>query len=637
MIKQRLAASVNQQKQNKWQHSFKLKCAVIATLSAYAFCLPSSALALGLGNIDVRSHLGQPLRATIKIQGASELKGDGCFKLIGDANLENAITSANFKLSNIVNDEALLTISTRQIIDEPITSMAVMATCDANVRRDYTLLLDPPTSVETKNSADEESTFLSESSIKPIVSSQPKLDITKPQTIKVHKSRGKTVKAKAPTAKKSSKKMVLSTGLNAENTTIDKTSAIAAPKTMTKTIAINKTSTPHLSVSGDNMVMSRSLESPNLLLDKQLHFSPQSSPEVYAPEIAMQDEVTVMNNRLTHMQQQISTLQQRNAALEAAGKLNTPAAEQIKSAAMPLPWLSYLAGAGLLAGIYFAANWWRRRRQMQQLDDAETDWITVEHEATLPEVNTNIFAEETNANDGFFDGKNTQNLASNSGQSAEKTITVIDEYNADQNILDHADVFLSHGRTSLAIQLLQNHLLDYPKQSVTIWLFLLDLLAKENMQAAYEQTAMECKEHFNIRIAEFSNDEASEKTTFEDFARLHAALQELWGTPAALVFLDDLIYNSRLESRVGFDKSVIEELLLLKNIAKDTINTAEVIQIDEKKLVMKERKEAQIAAKKAEKLVQINEIGVLEQPKPMATDDGLSTEQFFEFNLVEYK
>ena len=199
---------MNQQMQNNRQHNFKLKCAVIAA----AFCLPGSALALGLGNIDVKSHLGQPLRATIKIQGASELKGDGCFKLIGDVNLENAITSANFKLSNIVNDEALLTISTSQIISEPITSMAVMATCDANVRRDYTLLLDPPTSVETKNSADEESTFFSGSPIKPIVSNQLKLEVTEPQLVKARKHAGKTARAKAPTAKKSNKKMVLSTG-----------------------------------------------------------------------------------------------------------------------------------------------------------------------------------------------------------------------------------------------------------------------------------------------------------------------------------------------------------------------------------------------------------------------------------------
>jgi Tfp pilus assembly protein FimV len=610
---------------NNMQNNFKLKLAVISALSVYALSLPSSAFALGLGSIDVHSHLGQPLRATIKVQGAGELKGDGCFKLIGDSNLENAITNANFKLSKIVNDEAILTVSTSQIISEPITSMAVMAECDANIRRDYTLLLDPPTAVETKNSADEESTLSSDTPQKTNTSAEMMTEKAAPQTVKTHKSASKTAKAKTSSAKKPNKNIVLTTDFKAENVADSKTTAAAEPK------ALAKTSMPHLSISSGEMVMSNSLESPNLLLDRQLHLSPETSPEAYAPEIAVQDEVTVMNNRLAHLQKQINTLQQRNAALEAANKLK---AEQEKTVSNNWQWLSYLAGAGLLAGGYFAANWWRRRRQMQAIDLGDTAWSHIDLDETDAEAPI-VVAEATNANDDFFDDNTAKSTLMSAEESAEKQITV-EEFDTDQNILDHADVFLSHGRTSLAIQLLQNHLIDHPKQSVTIWLFLLDLLAKENMQAAYEQTTLECKEHFNIRIAEFSNDAASEKTTFEDFPRLHSALQEIWGTPAAVVFLDDLIYNSRLESRVGFEKSVIEELLLLKSIANETINTAEVIQIDEKKLAMKERKEAQIAAKKAEKLVQMNELVLMEQSKVMAADANDETTDYFEFNLVEY-
>ena len=620
--------------QNNRQCNFKLKLAVISALSVYAFSASGSAFALGLGNIEVKSHLGQPLRATIKLQGASELKGDGCFKLISDANLENALSSANFKLSKIVNDEAILTVSTSQIINEPITNMALMAECDANVRRDYILLLDPPTTVETKSSADEESTFFSDSSLNTNISAEK----SAPQTVKVGKSAGKTVKAKSSAAKKINKNIVLTTGFNAESTNDGRAIASAESKMVAKTNIVNKTSAPHLSISSGDMVMSHSLESPKLLLDKQLHLSPETSPEAYAPEIAVQDEVTVMNNRLAHLQKQISALQQRNAELEAESKPKALQSEQDKTSSNNWQWLSYLAGAGLLAGGYFAANWWRRRRQMQQLELANANWINVEHEGTAPTFPADI----NNANDDFFDNlsaevpfNSTQEPLNSFKESSEKQITV-EEFSADQNILDHADVFLSHGRTSLAIQLLQNHLLDYPKQSVTIWLFLLDLLAKENMQAAYEQTTLECKEHFNIRVADFTNDEASEKLSFEDFPRLHAALQEIWGTPAAVTFLDDLIYNSRLESRVGFEKSVIEELLLLKNIANESINTAEVIQIDEKKLMMKERKEAQIAAKKAEKLVQINEHVLQQQSKLAMTNVDSVPEEFFEFNLVEY-
>ena len=213
----------------------------------------------------------------------------------------------------------------------------------------------------------------------------------------------------------------------------------------------------------------------------------------------------------------------------------------------------------------------------------------------------------------------------------------VEEFDLEHNILDHADVFLSHGRTSLAIQLLQNNLLDFPKKSVTIWLFLLDLLAKENMQGVYEQTALECKEHFNIRIAAFSNDEASPKQHVEDFPRLYAGLQDVWGTPAALIYLDDLIYNSRLENRVGFEKSVLEELLLLKSITQDLGSTATVIQLDEKKLALKELKDAQIAANKAEKLLLMDELPLLEGSKDLAEMELEAKETLFEFNLVEYK
>ena len=635
---------MNLQIKNKLKQNFTIKCAINVALCAIVsgvtvFIVPSSALALGLGNMDVKSSLGQPLRATVQIHGASELKGNDCFTLIGDANLENAITIANFRLSNDVNDEAILTIRTSQIINEPITSMAIMAACDVNVRRDYTLLLDPPIAVETKNSADEESTFIAQSLIKSRITNRLKQEVTEPQTIKTNKFIGKKLNVKSLNAKNSNKKSVSSTdfnvSLNANSVVNDKnTATVAKPKTLAKSTFVNKKNAPRLSVSGDDMMMSRLLVSPNLQLDKQLHVSPQSAPQAYAPEIAAQDDVTVMNNRLAHMQQQISILQQRNAALEAADKLKEQAVKYPQSSGSNWPWLNYLWGAVLLAGSYFVASWWRRRRQKQQFDEVETDWINAEHAEKLPYINP-VTAESNMANDDFFEAKNTPIVLNNANALSEKMITV-EDFDDNQNILDHADVFLSHGRTSLAIQLLQNHLLDYPKQSVTIWLFLLDLLAKENMQAVYEQTTLECKEHFNIRIVAFSNDEASNKTTFEEFPRLHTALQEIWGTPAAIVFLDDLIYNSRLESRVGFEKNLIEELLLLKNIANETTNTAEIIQIDEKKLMMKERKEAQIAAKKAEKLTQMNELVFADQTKSIVDIENRS-EELFEFNLVEYK
>jgi hypothetical protein len=87
---------------------------------------------------------------------------------------------------------------------------------------------------------------------------------------------------------------------------------------------------------------------------------------------------------------------------------------------------------------------------------------------------------------------------------------------------------------------------------------------------------------------------------------------------------------------VGFHKNVIEELLLLKSVAQEELKTAEVIQLDEKKLAMLELKEAHLNAKKEEKLKQMDE-----QAQKMAVEKAaeakLSPAERFEFNLVEFK
>ena len=301
-----------------------------------------------------------------------------------------------------------------------------------------------------------------------------------------------------------------------------------------------------------------------------------------------------------------------------------------------------LGGALLLSGITIAEKI-RSRRQIQQLVDAELAFLSPNQVA-----NNTANLEEFKTNDDYFELLTRQQFTNTVENLTEKSSTFespqtvetpfsVEEFDSKHNILDHADVFLSHGRTSLAIQLLQNHLLDFPKESVTIWLFLLDLLAKENMQEVYVQTALECKEHFNIRIAAFSNDEASPKQHVEDFPRLYAGLQDVWGTPAALIYLDDLIYNSRLETRAGFEKSVIEELLLLKSIAQDLVSTATVIQLDEKKLALKELKDAQIAANKAEKLLLMDDLPVLEGSKNLPQMELETEETLFEFTLTEFK
>ncbi len=618
------------------QSNYTLKQAVITALTMLAIGAQSQALALGLGNIDVKSHLGQPLRASIKIQGANELKSEACFRVMNDSYTENQLTSANFKLSKAVDDVAILTVTTNQIINEPIVNLSVMADCDANMRRDYVLLLDPLLTAEIENSADElPSNGVDNDSEQ--AKSVAEIPVHK-QTTKTPASSTKSAATKKQKSnKQSNKDIVLTAGYH-----IDKPAETANnnPKD-----SAAKESKPRLSISGGD-ASNINLNSAELRLDRALHFTPETAAQALAPEldIEMQDEVTVLNNRMMHLEKQISALAVTNQKLKTENQLKSQQLVQANKSKKNLDWLGYILAGGLLLSSLTVAEKLRSRRQIQQLQNAQIEWSrnsVAKENLDEFDTNDNFFESDLGSDSRLNVSSDVEKLAGNLNEPAvAKDAEIpfsVEEFNSDHNVLDHADVFLSHGRTSLAIQLLQNHLLDFPKQSVTIWMFLLDLLAKENLQAVYEQTALECKEYFNVQIADFSKTEDDTNHSLESFPRITAGLQQLWGTPAALTYLDDLIYNSRLEIRVGFHKNVIEELILLKSVVHEELKTAEVIQLDEKKLAMLEIKEAQLAAKKEEKLEKMHEIAMSEGLKKQALAKQETKEAMFEFNLVEFK
>ena len=658
------------------KNNITLKRAVVAALAILTLSAQGNALALGLGDINIKSHLGQPLRASIKVQGVSGLKNLDCFRLGADSGNINQINQANLKLNNVRGDDAILTITTSEAILEPIASLTIVAECDSTLSRDYVLLIDPALTAETAdaenegndNKGDENTVTTDENNN----SAAAKVVVALPQSIKVGAAvTSKKSSAKKKRANKQNNNVVLTANYGANNTDAANVEGniSAAPQSLQKP-TLAKSSLPkqgqaRLSVSGleslkvnpdaigtpENSAGQSSngstLGRPSLSIDRQLHFTAETAAQALAADVAMQDEATVLSNRLAHLENQISTLQQRNDVLEAEKKLKAPEAIENTTLAASLAnaaltWWPYLFGASLLAAGYFAADFWRRRRQTIQLENAEEVWDILDSNS-----NNSLYFKEYDLGDDLFGLQTNQANVETASKPKLKTddfeatqvvnVPIQLEDNTEHNILDHADVFLSHGRTSLAIQLLQNHLLDFPKQSVTIWLFLLDLLAKENLPAVYEQTALECKEHFNIRVADFSNDEASLKQSFEDFPRLTAGLEQVWGTTAALSYLDDLIYNSRLETRVGFDKNVLEELILLRSIAQEALKSAEVIQMDEKKMMIKERKDAQIAANKQTKLLKMDELQLALQPSVEAEATEARHEELFEFNLVEFK
>jgi pilus assembly protein FimV len=114
--------------------------------------LPYSALALGLGEIDLKSGLNQPFLAEIPVSSEStndlsglavELASTGTF---GEFGLDRAAFLADFKFVVVKQgSDAVIRITSRNPVVEPfVTLLLEINWPQGRLLREYTVLLDPP-------------------------------------------------------------------------------------------------------------------------------------------------------------------------------------------------------------------------------------------------------------------------------------------------------------------------------------------------------------------------------------------------------------------------------------------------------------------------------------------------------------
>jgi len=131
---------------------------MLARLTVVACALwASQAFALGLGDINVRSKLNQPFSATIAVLGASSAQLDSLtVKLAGADEFNRAGIDRSDYLSSLkfnveeAGSGARVTISSDQIAREPFLNFIIEARSpDGKLLREYTVLLDPPTTADS--------------------------------------------------------------------------------------------------------------------------------------------------------------------------------------------------------------------------------------------------------------------------------------------------------------------------------------------------------------------------------------------------------------------------------------------------------------------------------------------------------
>lgn len=300
---------------------------------------------------------------------------------------------------------------------------------------------------------------------------------------------------------------------------------------------------------------------------------------------SLQQQIRQLQENFVLLQTQLNELYQTNLQQSKALEIRSAALSHAKSENHLLRTLILCLGLVLLCSSYFFADWLRRHSENPRVARAKNTSASTPAEQDNPGMREQ--ATTSTVNSAYAAGAVT--TASQSGPSNIRKLPVgraqpfppqanDDELSPrkktdstpafdSEMVIKDASHFLTHGRINQAIQYLQNHLAQQPKCSPWVWLYLLDLLGREGKQQEFDLAASECRKHFNINV-ERNLDPALHG--IESFSRITKALQQAWGTPEVVTLIDDLIYNTRLVPRIGFERTVFEDLMLLRAIACST-------------------------------------------------------------------
>jgi len=521
----------------------------------------------------VTSNLGEPLIAQINITDVEKSPDISCFT-VTDANSPPAFTNASLAIKYQANGYQLF-IKSAQAITEPIINLRVGHHCEPKIHRDYVVLLDPP--------------LLNDANTKDTNTSIDSADPANAAAVKQSKAADKVNKpASAPYAanaatnrKKKSRKTASSSSLDNKLTAAYTGLPQPAGKPDNPAEAAAKSRT-YLSISGGHSQPEPGLQPDQDLILQKLGQKLETRLDLSRVENTlppsstdMMDEITAMDNRLALLKTQIISLQEKNAKLQA----DTANAEQKLQDSMRT--LRIAAGLIALFALLASAAWLRHKLMQARAAKSALSWFD---NRDLADASDNVAdtakaaagksageVKNTGFNDAFYENSSYDIASGFSAQPANTALTTSINGN-NEDILESVDVLIEYGRSGLAIHLLQDYLADHPSESPKVWLKLLSLIAAHGSETDYTQAVADCNHYYRINMPGFAEARKTGTATIEDFPYITKELEDAWGSAAAGVLLDDLIYNSESQPEEGFEPEIFEQLFMLKQIA-EMLNT----------------------------------------------------------------
>ncbi len=574
---------------------------LIATLAPF---LSGTLRAAGFGELVVHSSLGEPLRAEIGlVRVPGEAIDAGCFKTTTGAGDDIPwIHQARIRL---VNDRLL--VSTREPVNHPVAMLGLRIACGSELRKEFTLLLSPPT---IRNAGQPVDLPLSAAPGHPDLPSAPAAAAGQGgASAKVAPQRAPRVRVPA-----SAQQLAAST---------PQTHRRAAAPTAAAPVA--RAVAPRLPapvLQQDRLLIGAGDEAALVPLRMSVQLAnPPKSDDAGGQRPVNQEQRTLaeiddriaaqieLDEKIKRLEEYQALLKERVAQLDLRKPAASPATTVTSAPTTPHPateeaaetllaqWAAPL-GALMAALVGGGALIYLRRRRNNTVDSpvtteaefhttlqhpgpaaateksgvkapAKTTVTAMEVTSALPEMRKPVVATGIPAS-----------ADTSSAEWAEPTFAPAHPIPFDETVDEHdsalelAEIMMSFGRTQGAAETLADYIRNNPRQAVKPWLKLLEVYHVAGMRAEFEALTRQLNKTFNVKMIGWSDFKAvlhGSAETVEQMPHVVQRLQELWGTQEAQAYIHQILRDNRNGTRQGFPLTVVEELLLLLAILDDEL------------------------------------------------------------------
>lgn len=506
---------------------------------------PVTALAAGLGPIVEQSSLGQPLRVVIPLLlGPGEEVTGECFRLVAAEREQDGIPQALFGRVALerTGDTARIVVTHQRPVNEPVLRLTVGTGCNAAVRREYTLLMDPPV-IDVPTTLAEAEPVRAPAVVAPVA-----------------RERGRATAGAATGAGRAASRPGTGAAPKTRKTSPAKGSGAKEPPVRRPPPAVAEG--PRLKVSRAAPGGAPEAAAKEAPTAQQVQAQQDLANALEAETVVLRQRVAELSALVDRMQEQVRAQEAQQRAADEAAKR---AADEARTPAPPpaagwweanWPLVALIVGAPLLIA---GGLLWRRRSAVVQPPPWQMHGVPADHfESTtmvteLPPVPA--------AGARAPAPKSTRAGTTGTRPSA----LAVSELS---QITEEARVYIALGHPDRAMNVLREHIRQVPRTIPAAWLMLLDLYHAHGRRQEFRQLAQEFHQRCNVETPTWESYTTREHDPagLSRYPHVTKRIVGLWRLPECRDYLEGLLLDNREGQRGGFSLAAYADILMLLQV-----------------------------------------------------------------------